>query len=834
MTGGADGAVLVRYSHRLPQAELPDESVGITTSTIPFKNIFQGYRDTLDLHKSSMLKNYTWLSNSCFIATGDRGQVWRGALAPADDFTCNERSEEPEETEHVEWQTVSIPNELGSNSIAASSERQGIALISDESGRLWLVTRDMHSLQHLTLLKRKAASIFVIHVGSALMSLIEQPGQIIYALLTYLGSDMADLICVYRSIGRADFEYRHIADMQLPPTFTVTSCLFCPQSSVLILGSRAGAVAVYENILDNDNTCLQHSLCKRHIHGEDAVTYLTSLPSASNPDTYFLSCGRDGHYAAHVVPHKPTQIQLNTVHRSTLPFGPNIEGAYFSQPSQDLILYGFRSKDFVVWNESAQMQVLSVECGGVHRSWAFRGNGDGQGGNLIWNRASSFHLFSQARLIHRHLQKGGHGREIKAIVYSSSGFETPLLVTGAEDTAIRFFTLIHEVGGKPKLHCVRTFKKHTTGIQDLQWSPCGQLLFSSAGCEELFVWRVSNIPGFGVGAICEAALPKETPVSDLRITSFDIRILDAEENGASQYLVAAAYSNSTLKLFRYNGSDATFELEAYGLYKTNCLTQISFLPENHDQSSHCLLSASTDGSIALWSHATPKLEPDPQTSGVEVSELQCITSHTVHQSSIKALQIVPLSATHLLVITGGDDNTLALTILGPAESPMHKLSPKPSSSSPFQLSTLLIPRAHTATITALAVSPSPLPSNPPTSNSSIHSSLSPPSQSPASFRLFSTGTDQRIKSWRIFINVPLLQTLEDEARWMEAVQVIKGESFWTSVADVGGMCTLDGDSNDSEIEREGSNGKETATATRLAIAGVGMEVLDVDVDIALA
>src|SRR5205814_1055862 len=69
-----------------------------------------------------------------------------------------------------------------------------------------------------------------------------------------------------------------------------------------------------------------------------------------------------------------------------------------------------------------------------------------------------------------------------------------LCATGSEDTIIRIFKYEETSIPGPKgdifathgLECLGSFKKHTTGIQHLQWSSCGTYLFSSAGMEEFF------------------------------------------------------------------------------------------------------------------------------------------------------------------------------------------------------------------------------------------------------------------------------------------------------------------------------------------------------------
>ncbi|KMU83997.1 WD repeat containing protein [Coccidioides immitis H538.4] len=241
-------------------------------------------------------------------------------------------------------------------------------------------------------------------------------------------------------------------------------------------------------------------------------------------------------------------LRVRTIHKACPPFGPNIEGAALDPKTNDLILYGFKGVYFIVWNESTQTELMAAECGGCHRVWTYHSNDEGRR-VLIWTKASRLHLFSSQGPSHRVLRAGGHGREIKSACLSSllsndGQTRSQILATGAEDTTIRLF--LPEASRSTQsgdiFRCQMTLKKHTAGIQHIQWSPCGELLFSSSGCEELYVWRISSIPGFGVGAMFMGECPKSKPISDLRVTHFDVVKLDDED----AYLLALAYSNSMI------------------------------------------------------------------------------------------------------------------------------------------------------------------------------------------------------------------------------------------------------------------------------------------------
>lgn len=359
----------------------------------------------------------------------------------------------------------------------------------------------------------------------------------------------------------------------LGPHFIVTSSCFVNKKDLLFLGSRNGAIAIYERAASSTvDGNVTPSFVSHGINGTDAITAIENLPlrnSTSDIGTYILTAGRDGTYSIHLITTAHRQSQVNsfgfqTVHTCKLPFGPNIEGACFNRTTEELWLWGFSSKDFVVWNESRKTKVMSVECGGAHRNWAFLPGDDGDaGGQFVWTQASSCRIYSQPQASHQVLRQGGHGREIKATAISPpikllDGQFAKFVATGAEDTAIRIF-LIPRIEDEAQItpqgfNCLGVFTKHTSGLQQLRWSPNGQLLFSAAGCEEFFVWRVRPAPCVKIGLVCEAICPSVTEAADLRIMGFDVMEMRSHDDATSdaspvhRYLLSMVYSDSTVRV----------------------------------------------------------------------------------------------------------------------------------------------------------------------------------------------------------------------------------------------------------------------------------------------
>ncbi|KAF6238688.1 hypothetical protein HO173_003194 [Letharia columbiana] len=483
----------------------------------------------------------------------------------------------------------------------------------------------------------------------------------------------------------------------LQPKFIVTSSCFLDTEDWIILGSRNGDIAIYDLTHTTPNSAVDVTPdCFQRIHGEDAITLIQIVPRDVSKLTgriAILTAGQDGKWAIHHVFHKLQDsklcVTLQTIHVGMPPFGPNIEGACVDPTSKDLLLWGFRSKQFIVWNESQKTEVMTVDCGGAHRNYAYAHRNDGSGGgNFVYTKASICHVLSQTQASHQVIQHGGHGREIKAMALSpaiKTGDDVDLrfVATGAEDTAIRIFDL------NARLKCLSIVTKHTTGIQQLRWSSNGQLLFSAAGCEEFLVWRLQSAPFVTFGIVCEAQCPTVTEEVDLRIMNFATEEIHSTHDPDDvpyepDYLLSKVYSDSSIRLFRYHTGRESFELLTEGSYTTYCLTQAAYLHIGETLNGLC--TASTDGHPALWPHANPlswHSEDLPRSPPLHWS-----TRTGIHQSSVKALDSVTISESETLIVTGGDDGAVAFTRVG-IHSPSEVV---------FEAASLLIPGAHASAV----------------------------------------------------------------------------------------------------------------------------------------
>jgi hypothetical protein len=218
---------------------------------------------------------------------------------------------------------------------------------------------------------------------------------------------------------------------------------------------------------------------------------------------------------------------------------------------------------------------------------------------------------------------------------------------------------------------------------------------------------------------------------------------------------------------------------AKGLYFTSCLTQCVHL------SATKILTAGTDAHAVTW--------PFPETanglpaeSPSAVSELTWHHPAKIHQNSSKVMVSQTLNNGTTLVVSGGDDGSLAFLLVRSASS----LQASPTTS--YASSPILVNRTHASAVTACALY-----------------------QRGSQSRLLTSGNDEWVRHWEI-----TLQDTEqkDEKSSLpvtrDALKIRRLGKIKTNVADVSSMVVLNtGDGTD---------------CARVLICGVGMEVIRVD------
>lgn len=692
---------------------------------------------------------YAFVSESVFLATTTFGRVLECELYGS-----------------PRWSEVPLPEsgkmDLKSYAVVKGFPEVGLAFLAGANGKIY-IRNGQSPIKELCSVSGKVADLFGVSCDGT---------QCFQLFATTLATNIVSAFSIVLSSPGGATLIRSYS-YTLPDKFVVTSA--STDDAFLVLGSRSGSLAIYDYRVQEAPLCQW----KDNLSSTgDAITAILPLSCPNSNQAvekiHFVTTGRDGHYSIFSCTFAGTRDGkspvLQLLHQGTPPFGPMIESAWFE--GGDLILYGFKSKNFVVWNETKQYEILTVECGGAHRSYDYSSIKLVEGGgHFIYTKASKLYIHSQMNPSHKIVKQGGHGREIKTCAVSP---ELGIIATGAEDTAIRIWQ--YEDAGTTLEHhftCQAVVQRHTAGIQHLQWFGTNYL-FSSGGNEEFFVWAVAKIPSFGIGVVCEATCPDQSEERDLRIMSFDVSVAPGSAADEPKMLITLAYSDSTIRSYIYSKSEG-FTLVATGTYTSACLTQINHIHIS-DRTIYTL-TAATDGNLTLWKSIVEEPSSSPS------QKLVFLSTKKIHQNAIKALDFrATKSGKRILVVTGGDDNALGISIYS-----MDDLSRPPI--------VHILRSAHAAAITGVGIMPQP---------DSVDSMQE-------TFNVVSSGNDQRVKEWLVTVS-------SDEGKEIETAVDIKkiGDTF-TSVADVGDVAVL----------RGGKVGGRDSEGKKVLLVGNGMEVWNV-------
>ncbi|KAE8150500.1 WD40-repeat-containing domain protein [Aspergillus avenaceus] len=764
-TGGADGAV---KSFELEFDEhysvvLPNRNNCITASA--------GSGDS-QARVDKSVKAFTYLTPNHFLTTSTRGEVqicWIGPGASADRI--------------IHKETLFVEEDLRPFCAVSSLPEHGIALLGSAKG---LIRAYNHNTKSVSVIRESGPRPLVLYAldycrgsSSSLETLCfvtshQEPGH---------------LNLVIASVSEGIEPLVDSKTLALPYRFEVTSASLICDNRYLALGNTHGSLAIYR-IASTES--IQQPLWNRKVHSKEGISQIKSFSSLYGETgaslNYFLTCGRSGVYCIHELESQEDScnpVAIQTIHRSNVTRTIDLEGAYIDKETQDLLLYGFHGKEFLLWNDTTQSEVARRSCGGAHRRWAFQPNQETGGGLFIWIQQNLNVLPIMGDANHT-LRAGGHGREIKTMDTTQS-IDRPLFATGAEDTIVRIFTPTNPEEERlwGAFKCLRVLKKHQVGLQNVRWSKHGNYLFTSGGNEEFIVWRVRSIPLFGLVTTAVQSI-NENIESDLRVTSFDVLEVDENEPDGG-FLFCLVYSNSTLKIFHYSATvdGGHFTLLAGGNYTSNCLTEASFMLRG---SSLGLLTASTDGYITFWdltSVVRPyytissclQLKQPIDSNSITPEVISCEHRYQTHSNSIKGLEVARISDAASLVIAVGDDNALTLSLLntefGHAEA--------------GDAHTITIPDAHAACVTT----------------TKILEQRQCPGTNRMQLIIASSGNDHRVKVWSVEVDM--------DKPGPDAIQMQGVVNRYSSVADISSVGLI----------------REQSGETKLLICGVGMEIMHV-------
>ncbi|KAK4464134.1 putative cytosolic iron-sulfur protein assembly protein 1 [Cladorrhinum samala] len=746
-TGGADGRVAISGV----QGSADSTKYRHLDFTVPLEKVLQQLEDNGEPHNTTVdepknkkgvkyaFQKYSFLSDDLLMATATSGRIFLAAV-----------------TDSLSWEEVlvsdTVVEDLRSYMVMKTPVKDTV-ILGGATGKVYLYRRGQEIME-LAHFPGKISDIILLQDPSQISVENQQPWSVI---ITVLGLDHATILNFDPSSMKSTIDTRKII---LPEHCIITAAAFL--NSILIVGSRIGALTIHT--LTRDSSDLVPLSSRRDPKGKDAITAICPLPGSS---TSFLAACRDGRYRIYTLNASSVPF-LNLQHEISPPLGM-IEGAWFSSPSSrssspELILHGFKGKNFVVWNESSQQTIASIECGGAHRPFScVSPPEDPNQLRLAFTKASRMRFYSQPAPFLQTLKEGGHGREIRAIAASSR-----YIATAAEDTNIRIWESTPSSSSSPSLKCLAIIEKHSAGIQAMKWFGEDYLL-TSAGSEEFYIWRISRLDSSydALAVVCEAVWDDGTRDGDLRIVDFDVRPWTTTAEEEEKILIAMVLSNSEVRTYTYSPETNEFQLLAKGMYTGACPTKARHLIIPDSEEVH-VLTGYTDGHLAIWRTAAGA-------AGGKEAEL-VHEPIKVHQSSVKALDLVMLSGeatnnnSRWLVATGGDDNALGFL----------DLSYDPAEKSYTVQGRYRVASAHAAAVTGLCAVAG--------------------GGKEGEVEVVTVSNDQRVKLWK-----------GGSAKGEEEFKVKLLANKYSSVADAGDV---------EKIVDEGEGKK------KVMVGGVGMEVWD--------
>lgn len=151
------------------------------------------------------------------------------------------------------------------------------------------------------------------------------------------------------------------------------------------------------------------------------------------------------------------------------------------------------------------------------------------------------------------------------------------------------------------------------------------------------------------------------------------------------------------------------------------------------------------------------------------------------------MEYVDLSDSMKIIIAGGDDNALSISLLALRTTDIAKDA---------EVTTVSIPDAHAASVTTIKVLPYP-------------KEMPEATDSQRNFLVATSGNDHRIKIWSI--------TIDLEKKGSDIIDIVEKVNRYSPVADISSMDIIRAPAADSDSE----------TDLKLLVCGVGMEMLDI-------
>ncbi|XP_054270578.1 WD repeat-containing protein 6-like [Macrosteles quadrilineatus] len=319
---------------------------------------------------------------------------------------------------------------------------------------------------------------------------------------------------------------------------------------------------------------------------------------------------------------------------------------------QNILVLCFHESQVVLWDVQRRHKLLSLQCGGGHRSWDCLVE-DGHFTFVFLKNKTAHLLQSELMPIERPvLLEGFHPREINSMAHITEGW----VVSGGEDGTVR----LSQSCNKEWTTCA-VEHNHLSSVRAVSVAKVQNqiYLFSAGGRAQMKVWKIRLAQQVCLAEVTSVMLREErkdkhwlnvVPISDPETRYMDLAVLP--ESDSSAYVLVAC-SDAYLRVFYFDsklGEVSLFQTVENGCC---CLLRVSWF--QHD-SLTVVVTAATDGCVTFW----------------QWPECAVVCEDTVHQSGVNGLSVLCEDG-RVVVATGGDDNCVAVSVYDVAASPTPSL-----------------------------------------------------------------------------------------------------------------------------------------------------------------
>lgn len=615
-TGGADGKVRIH--------DLSDR--GILTS-FPIETIQE--KASVTLAKNEIIKDYSELSGLNLLVA----LTTRGAVFYLDQDNSN-------------WTSISLSDDektkLDGFGIMQSCEKLNTVLICSRNGDILCLQFDSEAKEltekywiedeHLD--SNKVVNFLSFTSDSTFYALIDCPNPKIPFVLKKFAWKTSKLILTKSQTLEKPLS-----------SITSTYMIINHTNNWLILGSRFASLVVYN--LNCENPHISMGAVFKKICPGDTVTSISEIESSTGSLT-LLTTVKDGVYSyVKITKNQEDAFTFDLLLQNKVSKG-FVEGGFIDN-NMNLILYGFKSSCFYIWNETKQLEIANESCGGSHRKWKlFQWATNELDYKFVYITKSTLNLFKfKSRFANTNyglIYEGLHGREIRDVGISPELLDdnSRLLLSSAEDSTIK----LSKIASTGIITNFWTMNNHISGMQRVAFMN-ETFAASSAANEEFIIWKLDKLTDGTPLIIEHTRLRSKNENLDLRVMDFDSYPV---EDG---FIITTVYSDSRIKVFHYNTTTKQFTYLVEDVYTTCCILNVKLFKL---QLKIFLIIGATDGHLSIW-EITNFVKNNSET------KLGSMMVHQqLHQSGIKALTLID-NADGYNIVTGGDDNSIVLSSL---------------------------------------------------------------------------------------------------------------------------------------------------------------------------